>query len=131
MRGLVPITVSLALVGLAAPALAGQLSETDAKKVLSEHGDEVRSCYMKHGFAQRGATGKVTVVMVVEKTGDTRDVQVDAPGVKGKQLTRCVAAAVSTWSFPAIDSATEVEFPFLFQHTSRAKPARSTRRASR
>lgn len=132
MRRTASITLSLALLGLAVPAAAGELSAADVRKVMNRHGDEVKECYLRHGIKQRTATGKVTVSVVVEKSGDTRDVAVDAPGVKGKQLSRCITTAASAWSFPQIDSVTEVELPFLFQHThARGAGPRSQRRASR
>jgi TonB family protein len=130
MNRLGTLALSLGLLGLTATAAAaGELSAADLRKVMAEHGDDVKQCYTRHGMKQRTASGKVVVTAVVAKDGSTRDVSVEAPGVKGDKLERCVASAARSWAFPPIDSPTEVELPFLFQHTHArgAGPARRTR----
>ncbi len=129
-----PTACSLAfgLLAIAAPALADDgLTAADVRQVMVAHGDEVRACYLRHGMPQRAATGKVTVSVVVQKSGETREVTVDAPGVKGQKMTRCVASSAKAWRFPETSSVTEVQLPFLFQHTNArgAGPSR-TRRSS-
>jgi hypothetical protein len=133
MRSLSSSIVALGLLGFSIPALAGDLSAADVRKVMNRHGDEVKVCYLRHGMSQRTATGKLKVSVIVQKSGAARDVTVEAPGVKGKQLGRCVATAAKAWSFPEIDSVTEVELPFLFQHTHArgAGPRSGSRRATR
>jgi hypothetical protein len=63
----------------------------------------------------------VTVEVVVEKSGSTRDIVVTAPGVKGAKLSRCIEASARAWAFPEIDHVTEAELPFLFQLTRTAR----------
>jgi hypothetical protein len=103
-------------------ALAGAnepLSEEDINKVVTAHSDEVLFCYRKHALKQKTATGRVTVGLVVERSGEVRaeSITVEADGVRGKQFQRCVVDHVSAWRFPESNAPTEVAYPFLFQHT--------------
>jgi hypothetical protein len=133
MRSLGTLALTLALAGVATPAAADELTARDVRKVMDRHAGEVKACYLRHGITQKSSTGQVTVGVVVDRSGDPRDVSVDAPGVKGKRLTRCIATAVGGWTFPSIDSATEVQLPFLFHHAraGTAGPRPSARRAHR
>jgi hypothetical protein len=127
MRALLAL---LALTAAAPVASAGELTADHVRKVMAEHGDEVKACYVEHGVRQPTATGRVEISLVVAKDGTTDEIAVDAPGVKGPALARCVEAAARGWSFPAIDSPTLAQLPFLFQHTHArgAGPRRGTRR---
>jgi hypothetical protein len=117
MRVLPPALLFVGL-GLSGPvASAGDLTQADVRRAMADHGDAVKACYLKHGMGQRDATGKVTVSIVVLRDGSSRDVTVDAPGVRGPALRRCIASDARTWTWPASGSVTEVELPFLFQHT--------------
>jgi hypothetical protein len=132
-----PITTGFLVLGLvasfegAASADRG-LTEADVQEVMTSHGDDVRACYMQHGFKQRTATGKVVVSVVVQKNGATRDVKVDAPGVKGKSLSSCISGSARDWQFRPTGDVTEVQLPFLFQHTrARGAGPGGARRSSR
>lgn len=97
------------------------LSEADIKQVVSRHAHEIKRCYKRHAIKQRSARGKVTLGMIVSRKGKVRrrSVSVAAPGVRGRKFKRCVVRKVKAWEFPASRSATEVQYPFFFQHARR------------
>lgn len=121
MRRLMSFLSAAALVtGLAGVASAGsELTADDIRQVVRAHSHEIGACYKQHAMNQDGATGEVTLSMVVTSSGLVADgsLEIDAPGVTGKKFPRCVEKSVSEWKFPTSDGETELELPFLFQHT--------------
>lgn len=118
---LASITMTGALLAAAAsPASAdgGTLTAKDVRRVMSAHQGDVRGCYVKYGMKQRKATGKVLVNLIVERDGKVRKAEAVAEGVRGKRFERCVAKQTQKWRFPPIRHATDVQLPFLFQHTA-------------
>jgi hypothetical protein len=118
---MVVCALAVALVGVGGAQAGSLLREQDVKRVLSEHAHEVRHCYERHGLKQRDATGRLTLRLVVTATGGVKksSVEVEAPGVRGPKLLRCLAKSARAWQFPESRSPTMVEYPFLFQHTRR------------
>jgi TonB family protein len=113
-------TLSTAAGARLARADSGDLSAADVKQVMAAHGDEVRRCYEKHAMRQSRATGKVTLDLIVGEQGDVQRVTVAAEGVRGHRFDRCVSGKAKGWQFPQPRHPTEVEYPFLFQHTRTA-----------
>jgi hypothetical protein len=121
MRRLLSFLSAAALVaGLAGIASAGsELSPDDIRTVVRAHSHEIGACYKKHAMNQDDATGEVTLSMVVTSAGlvNPDSLEIEAPGVTGKKFPRCVEKSVSEWKFPTSDGETELQLPFLFQHT--------------
>jgi TonB family protein len=109
--------LALASALAAAPASAGELSADQVRQVIRANGHEVRACYERHAMKQKSATGKVTLDLVVRPEGTVEEVSVDAAGVRGSQFRRCVEQKARSWRFPEATGSTEVQYPFLFQHT--------------
>lgn len=101
-----------------AHAKAVTLSEQDVKVVVSSHNQKIQACYTRLGMRSQKATGNMMLAFVVDRQGNTADVRINAPGVRGKKLGRCVARVVKKWRFPSSGSATEIHFPYRF-HFSR------------
>jgi TonB family protein len=95
----------------------GELSADDVRQVIRANSHEVRACYERHAMRQKSATGKVLLDLVVRPEGRVDEVKVDAEGVRGNRFQRCVEEKARTWQFPESRGATEVQYPFLFQHT--------------
>lgn len=108
------------IAGTAGLASAGSdLDAEDIRQVVRAHSHEIGACYKKHGMDQKEATGEVTLSMVVSTAGLVREdsLEIDAPGVRGERFPRCIRDSVSGWKFPTSSSETELQLPFLFQHT--------------
>ena len=71
--------------------------------------------YCHESLAARGkiTNGAVTARFVIEPRGNVSTVEV-AAGAGGAELERCIAKRISSWSFPAADAPTEVDYPFVF-----------------
>ena len=109
-------------------ANAAPLSSEDVQSVSKAHFPEISSCYHKYALDQNTAEGTVDVKAVVLRDGSLEEVQIIAPGVKGKKFSRCVRKSVVGWDLPRIDYATDVHVPFFFLHT---KADDSSRRRAR
>ena len=109
--------LALAAALAASPAAAGELSADQVRQVIRANGHEVRACYERHALKQKGATGKVTLDLVVRPEGSVDNVKVEAEGVRGNKFGRCVEGKARSWRFPESTGSTEVQYPFLFQHT--------------
>ena len=105
------------LCGGATRASAGELSTDDVRQVIRANAHEVRACYERHAMKQKSSTGKVQLDLVVRPAGNVDEVKVDAEGVRGQRFQRCVEQRARSWQFPESSSSTEVQYPFLFQHT--------------
>ena len=129
MRLLTTLTIAGAVIlfSTSSASAGSQLSAVEAKRVANQHYEKIRACYKRHAMKQRSATGKVALDVVVARSGSVKDVDVIARGVRGKAFTRCVSKNVLSWKFPSSKSATEVRFPYFFQHTK----TRRTRTARR
>jgi TonB family protein len=110
------LTGALALGG-ATRASAGELSPDEVRQVIRANAHEVRACYERHAMKQKSSTGRVRLDLVVRPDGKVDTVQVDAEGVRGTRFSRCVEQRARSWQFPESTGSTEVEYPFLFQHT--------------
>lgn len=118
MKALSSLFSTLVIAGALAPlAQAGELSAEQVRQVIRANGHEVRACYERHAMKQKGATGKVTLDLVVRPEGTVDQVKVDAEGVRGPRFPRCVEEKARGWQFPESSGSTEVQYPFLFQHT--------------
>jgi TonB family protein len=108
---------ALASGGVARAGDGGELSADEVRQVIRANSHEVRACYERHAMRQKAATGKVLLDLVVRPEGKVDEVRVDAEGVRGKRFRRCVEERARSWQFPESRGATEVQYPFLFQHT--------------
>src|SRR5688500_7130035 len=115
---LLPLAIAGAL-ATGARAESGELSSEDVRRVVRANGHEIRACYEKHAMRQKEATGKVLLDLIIRTEGKVDRVEVDAEGVRGNRFDRCVASRVRAWQFPESRHPTEVQYPFLFQHTKR------------
>jgi hypothetical protein len=96
-----------------------QLSPDDVRRIVAAHAHEVRGCYEKHAMKQRSATGKVLLDLIVRAEGKVAKVEVDPEGVRGRKFQRCVSGKATKWQFPESRHATDVQYPFYFQHSKR------------
>jgi len=117
IAGIIAVVLAAAALPGAARAETEQLSPDEVRRVVNAHAHEVRTCYEKHAMKQKEATGKVLLDLVVRASGDVSEVDVEAEGVRGRKFERCVESRASKWRFPESREATEVQYPFLFQHT--------------
>ena len=63
----------------------------------------IRACYLKHGRGASGATGELSLKLVVHRGGNIHEATVEATGVTGKRLRKlqaCIRMQVVTWHFP-------------------------------
>lgn len=103
---------------------AEPLTPKAIKKVMKRHSGDVQRCYKRYALKQRRAKGKVTLQLIVERSGEIRKkkgLKIKAPGVRGKRFYKCVTKKVRNWQFPIIDHPTDVHLPFYFQHTRRRR----------
>jgi hypothetical protein len=86
----------------------------------------VRTCYLRHAARQKTATGELRLVIDIAWHGRVTGLKVEAPGVRGRGLARCLQRRAKSWRFPASDKDTTVHFPFLFlkTHSPGAGPAK-------
>jgi hypothetical protein len=128
MRALLTTTILLAA---AATAHAGESSPrltADRKEPRTLSADElgtyaatyypaVRACYITNGRPPRGATGELSVQLVVHRDGYVRDVAVTAPGVRGRLLRKlqdCIRSEALSWHFPVRRAFTTAILPYYF-----------------
>jgi len=80
----------------------------------------IRECYVEHAQGARGATGEVTLHLVVQRNGSIAELSIEAPGVTGKRLkalTACIRDEVDTWQFPVANADTPAILPYKFLKT--------------
>jgi hypothetical protein len=78
----------------------------------------IRACYLEHGRKSPGATGDMTLRLVIHRAGYIRDVDVVAPGVRPRHLRKlenCIRVQVVGWRFPVRRDYTFAVLPYRFQ----------------
>jgi hypothetical protein len=93
------------------------LSADDIERYAATYYPAIRACYFEHGRASPAATGELALKLVVHRSGYVRDVSLDAPGVRGRQLRKlesCVRQQVLAWHFPVRRDFTTAILPFYF-----------------
>ncbi|GAB4557270.1 MAG: hypothetical protein Tsb0020_01300 [Haliangiales bacterium] len=96
------------------------LDATQIRQVMAKHMPAVRSCYESHVMAERGATGTVTLELLVRAGGQVAAVDTNLPGVDKKpvkQFSKCVSSQAKRWRFPKSSYQTLVKYPMMFLHT--------------
>jgi hypothetical protein len=86
-------------------------------RIVADHANDVRTCYLRHAAKQKTASGRLRLVIEIAWHGRVTGLKVEAPGVRGRGLTRCLRQQVRDWRFPRSDKDTTVYFPFLFLKT--------------
>jgi hypothetical protein len=94
------------------------LSQDEISRYATEQKEDIRTCFLRHSVGQRRATGEVRIHVIVHPDGHVWQVKrVEAPGVRGKGLSRCVDAKLESWRFPEKKGYTETILPYLFIKT--------------
>jgi len=83
--------------------------------VISQHRDEIRSCYSEELGRNPDATGRVIASFVIAADGLVRWARVHSTTLNSSQLMGCVRDRVMSWQFPPPDGGSEnVNYPFVF-----------------
>ena len=94
------------------------LSAADVMRTFdADYLPEVRHCYLQHAARQRGATGRLTLELVIRPAGTVLQLVLTAPGVKGTRLAECVRQASEEWTFPDRSGFTAVQIPITLVKT--------------
>jgi len=93
------------------------LTQTDIEQAIAHDVDAVARCYKKFGLRHKKAKGELRIELVVHRRGYVKRVSIDAPGVRGKKLERCVRPLAQAWSFPERRYFTVASVPFFFLRT--------------
>src|SRR5689334_1667130 len=74
------------------------LAADEALHYATPYFSAIRDCYLVHARPQKGSTGRLTLRLVVHRSGDVEQLAIEAPGVTGKRLaalTGCVRVQVA------------------------------------
>ncbi len=93
------------------------LSANEIQHVVFAYDEELSACYRDHALGQPRATGAMNLEIIIHRNGTLFRLEVNAPGVRGKQLDRCVRKVAESWRFPPRKGFTTAEVPFQYVRT--------------
>ncbi len=95
---------------------AKSLSDAQIAEVLKSHMEEVQYCWNRLPAKVRGSDASLTVALSIAPKGDVIDKTLvgDAPA----EAKACIASVVDRWQFPAVELASEVEYPLALRAVS-------------
>ena len=104
------------------PPVAAQVEKpkslTDAQiaDVLAKHMDDVQYCWNRLPAKARASDASVMIALSVAPKGDVIDKTLvgDAPA----EAKSCIANVVERWQFPAVERASDVEYPIALRAVS-------------
>lgn len=98
----------------------GVMDTDDVESTISEHFDDVRSCYARAGKAQKYASGKVLLRFLVDGEGAAQDVLVLESTLGNYDVERCLVEVGRRIHFhaPGGNKPTTFEYPVEFRSSS-------------
>ena len=96
--------------------VVGPLSLESVRRVVGQHLAEVRFCYEQGLEASPDLLqGQVTVQWIVGADGHVTSAAIGSSELRSASVERCIASAVTRWTFPASESVSGVRYPFTLQ----------------
>jgi TonB family protein len=95
-----------------------EISTEAVRNVVHQHMGDVKRCYTRNakvGTSTQPIEGKVEIQFTIRTTGDAEDVRVVENTTGSEPLGTCVAALLSSWSFPSPGEDVEFVWPFVFK----------------
>ncbi len=83
--------------------------------VIRRHINEVRYCYERQLAQQADLEGNLVVRFTIQPDGTIGTVEITT-GMH-EEVDACVAARIRSWTFPAAEGITVVNYPFVFAHS--------------
>jgi TonB family protein len=95
-----------------------EISTEAVRNVVHQHMGDIKRCYTRNakvGTNTQPIEGKVEIQFTIRTTGDAEDVRVVENTTGSEPLGACVAALLSSWSFPSPGEDVEFVWPFVFK----------------
>ena len=97
--------------------VVGGLSREVINRVIQKHYNEIKYCYEKELTRDPGLYGKVTVLFLIEGTGQVGEALVQQTTMSSEPVEGCIVNHVRRWIFPAPQggSTVQVTYPYVFK----------------
>lgn len=97
--------------------LRGSLDAFIIRRVIRLHLNQVRFCYEQELGKEPDLAGRVTLEIVIAKTGKVESVGLAGSTLGNSRVEACVTEAVKSWEFPAVrdGGVVVVTYPFVFE----------------
>ncbi|MBJ94233.1 MAG: hypothetical protein CMP23_07100 [Rickettsiales bacterium] len=88
-------------------------------RIIKKRSPQVRACYERELKKNSALEGKVLVSWTIAADGSARSARAKSNTTGSRTLASCVTQVVSRWRFPQSNSASDIEYPFVFKSSER------------
>ncbi len=101
------------------PVVLGSLDPEIIRRIVREHGEQVRYCYESELTRTPGLYGKVVMKWVISGDGKVMSVTIAETQMKNANVENCLASRIKTWVFPKPNGGgiVLVNYPFVFKQS--------------
>jgi hypothetical protein len=101
------------------PVVLGSLDPEIIRRIVREHGGQVRYCYESELTRTPGLYGKIVMKWLISGDGKVMSVTIAETQMKNANVENCLASRIKTWVFPKPKGGgiVIVNYPFVFKQS--------------